>query len=136
MVIRHSYLWADERRKGRQEGRKERPALILAVAVVDTDGRTDVAVLAITHSPPVASSDAVPFPSGLKTAIGLDDSPAWIVTIEANVFVWPGHDLRPVPHSNPTTAVYGKLPIDFVRLVAQSATANRKLRRLEVVRRT
>ncbi len=36
-VIRYAYLWADEQRRGREEGRKDRPVLVLAVSVVQRE---------------------------------------------------------------------------------------------------
>lgn len=134
MVIRYAYLWADERDRGNEEGRKDRPALVLAVAVVTDSGQTEVLVLAITHARPRRSSDAIPFPPHLKQAIGLDDEPAWIVTTEANAFVWPGPDIRPVGGKTPPTPVYGRVPASLLRDVASSYLANRK-RQLRTVKR-
>jgi hypothetical protein len=94
-VIRYAYLWADENRRGQEEGRKDRPAVVLALSVRDAEGATNVLVLAVTHTPPSDFDDAVPFPPDAKRRIGLDDAPAWIVTTEANAFVWPGPDVRP-----------------------------------------
>lgn len=87
MVIRYAYLWADESDDGREESHKDRPALVLAVAVIADSGRTEVLVLAVTHARPRRNADAVRFPPHLKQLIGLDEEPAWIVTTEANAFV-------------------------------------------------
>jgi len=102
-VIRYAYLWADEHASGRSEGRKDRPAVVLALSVVAEAGEPRVLVLAVTHAPPRNPGDAVAFPGALKRSIGLDDRPAWIVTTEGNAFTWPGPDLRPVPRSIPRT---------------------------------
>jgi hypothetical protein len=87
MVIRYAYLWADESDDGREESHKDRPALVLAVAVIADSGRTEVLVLAVTYARPRRNADAVRFPPHLKQLIGLDEEPAWIVTTEANAFV-------------------------------------------------
>lgn len=130
MVIRYAYLWADEDAVGREEGSKDRPSLVLAVAV----SGAEVMVLAITHSKPRRSGDAVPFPQQLKLQLGLDGEPAWIITTEANAFVWPGPDLRPVPGRKPASPIYGRVNGSLLREVAQSYLANRK-RQLRTVKR-
>lgn len=135
-VIRYSYLWADEVARGQEEGRKDRPALVLALSVKDIDGATEVLVLAVTHSPPAHRSDAVSFPQDMKRLIGLDDAPAWIVTTEANSFIWPGPDVRPVPGRKPATMIYGTAPHGLLKTVARSFLSNRDRQRAKVVKRT
>jgi hypothetical protein len=122
MVIRYAYLWADEAASGRDEANKDRPTLVLAVAV----SAGEVMVVAITHAPPSKATDAVPFPTHLKAALGLDDDPAWIVTTEANAFGWSGPDIRPVPNRKPASPIYGKVPAGLLKEVAISFLANRK----------
>ena len=51
LVIRYSYLWLEEHRKGREEGVKDRPAAIVLV-VQSADKRETVTVLPVTHAPP------------------------------------------------------------------------------------
>jgi len=135
-VIRYSYLWADENARGREEGRKDRPALVLALSFKEADGTTEVLVVAVTHTPPVTANDAVAFPQDIKRDLGLDDEPSWIVTTEANAFIWPGPDIRPVPDRVPTTVIYGRVPNGLLRRVAQSYLANRDRQRSQLVPRT
>jgi hypothetical protein len=135
-VIRYSYLWADENARGQDEGRKDRPTLVLALSVKDDDGVVQVLVLAVTHTPPVQLSDAERFPQPVKRAIGLDDAPSWIITTEANAFIWPGPDVRPVPGRTPTTMVYGRVPNELLTKVARSYLANRARQRGRLVPRT
>ncbi len=85
-VIRYAYLWADEDAAGREEGRKDRPVLVLALSVNEQHGMTRLLVVAITHSPRTDPNDAVSMPREVKRRLGLDDAPAWIVTAEANAF--------------------------------------------------
>ena len=134
MVIRYAYLWADERDTGNEEASKDRPTLVLAVAVVNESGRTEVMVLPITHSPPRRALDAVVLPDALKSAIGLDDIPSWIVTTEANAFVWPGPDIRPVHGRSPASPVYGRLPVSLLKQAAKSYIDNRKRQKRLVAR--
>jgi hypothetical protein len=56
-VIRYCYLWADEDAPGQEAGRKDRPALVLALSVMEADGTTDILVLAVTHTPPANAAD-------------------------------------------------------------------------------
>lgn len=133
-VIRYSYLWLEEAAAGAREGRKDRPSLVLAIAIQRQDGATEVMVVAITHARPRIRSDAVEISDPIKRGLGLDAEPAWIVTNEANVFVWPGPDLRAVPARTPATPIYGEVPAPLLKAVAQSYVANRK-RQKKLVRR-
>jgi hypothetical protein len=96
LVIRYSYLWKREFDAGRDEGTKDRPCAIV-LAVVHDDGEKEVLVLPITHSPPADPADAIEIPTATKNRLGLDSERSWIVITEANEFIWPGPDLRPVP---------------------------------------
>lgn len=135
-VIRYAYLWADESARGQDEGKKDRPALVLAVSVKEVDGTTEVLALAITHREPADPADAVVFPRDVKRRIGLDDAPAWIVTKEANAFMWPGPDIRPVPGRTSPTVVYGHVPDRLLKRVARSYLANRDRQRRRLVLRS
>ena len=135
-VIRYAYLWADEHRRGRDEATKERPSLVLALTVRQDNGATQVLVLAITHTKPTNPSDAVPLPPNVKRQLGLDDDASWIVTTEANAFLWPGPDLRPVPDRDPATVFYGQIPDKLLQDVALSYLANRKRQLGEMVSRS
>jgi mRNA-degrading endonuclease toxin of MazEF toxin-antitoxin module len=135
-VIRYAYLWADADAQGRDEADKDRPVLVLALSVHEADGKTEVLVVAITHTSPANPSDAVPLPREIKSRIGLDEAPAWVVTTEANAFFWPGPDLRPVPGRHPATVTYGYVTPRFLKRVATSYLANRTRQRRRLVRRT
>jgi hypothetical protein len=135
-VIRYSYLWADEDARGQEEGLKDRPAVVLALSITVADGTTEILVLAVTHTPPADAADAVAFPQEIKRRLGLDEAPSWIVTTEANAFVWPGPDIRPVPGRTPPTVIYGRVPDGLLSRVARSYLANRKKQRSRLVPRT
>jgi hypothetical protein len=109
LVIRYSYLWKREQEEGREEGTKDRPCAVVLV-VTDEDGEQEVLVLPITHTPPADSDDAVEIPPATKKRLGLDADRSWIVITEANEFVWPGPDLRPIPGRDASTVAYGPLP--------------------------
>jgi len=93
-------------------------------------------VIPVTHTPPAHNEDAVIFPQDIKRHIGLDDTPSWIVTTEANAFRWPGPDVIPVPGRTPTTMIYGLVPESLLRLVARSYLRNREKQRSQLVQRT
>jgi hypothetical protein len=106
-VFRYSYLWHWQFVEGREEGDKDRPALVLAIVAHLDDGMPAVRVLPITHSPPKNPDEAIEIPPATKRRLGLDDERSWIVLTESNRFVWPGPDMRPVDSD---TGYFGPLP--------------------------
>lgn len=117
LVISYAYLWRREQSAGQQEGRKDRPCVI--VLAVKTEARgTKVTVAPITHSPPDTVEDAVELPASVKRHLRLDDERSWVVVSEVNQFLWPGFDVRPIPKSG-GRADHGFLPPRlFDRIVA------------------
>ena len=97
---------------------------------------THVLVLAVTHTPPRDRLDAVPFPEAEKRRLGLDDIPTWIVATEANSFVWPGPDVRPVPGRSTGTWTYGQISSALLQLVARAYLGNRERQRARLVVRS
>ncbi|MGB3897560.1 MAG: type II toxin-antitoxin system PemK/MazF family toxin [Mesorhizobium sp.] len=114
LVVRYSYLWRSEHLSGQEEGRKDRPCAIVISLDVNDDGQR-VMVLPITHTPPSNAETAVEIPHSTKHRLGLDDERSWIVISEANLFRWPGPDLRPTVNGDLSTVVYGLLPYTFFR---------------------
>lgn len=135
-VIHYAYLWAREDARGSTEAHKDRPALVVAISVVDENDKRTIYAAAITHSPPRDINDAVALPQRVKRALGLDAEPAWIVTTELNSFVWPGPDIRPIPGRPPGTLVYGRIPDDLLELAVRSFLENRRKKRAQIVSRT
>lgn len=128
-MISYAYLWADEHRRGQEEGLKNRPCTVV-LARQNLLGKTVVTVLPVTHTPPPDPGDAVEIPSDIKARLGLDDQRSWIVLTETNDFLWPGPDLRPAAPGRP---VYGVLPPGFFRTVRDrlmKAHARRVLARI------
>lgn len=112
LVIRYAYLWKREHDEGREEGSKDRLCAIV-LSVLHDEGEPEVVVLLITHSAPQRAEDAIEIPPATKQRLGLDSERSWIVITEANEFVWPGPDLRPVPGRDGSTIVHGALPPKF-----------------------
>lgn len=108
----------------------------MALVVRQKDGLSRLLVLPITHRAPADPEDAVPIPARVKRDIGMDDAPSWIVTTEANVFVWPGPDIRPVPGRRPLTPIYGRVPASLLAHAAAPYLANRERRRNRLVPRS
>jgi hypothetical protein len=119
LVIRYSYLWESEARQGREEGVKDRPCAIILVLLRQSDEHPIVRVLPITHTAPSDPDDAVEIPKPTKERLGLDGERSWIVLTEANDFIWPGPDLRPLPGGNAGTVAYGFLPPRFFRVLCE-----------------
>jgi hypothetical protein len=135
-VIHYAYLWSAEHDRGQLEGNKDRPAVVIAVAVVAEDGDTTVMTLAISHTSPATPADAVELPAAVKRQLGLDEVPSWIVTTEANSFRWPGPDIRPVPNREPPSPIYGRIANALLQRIVQSFLDNRRRNRARIVHRT
>jgi hypothetical protein len=116
LVIRYSYLWAEQAHLGQEEGTKDRPcAIVLAVRRSEND--LQVVVLPVTHSPPPDASAALELPASTKMRLGLDAHRSWIVFSEYNQFRWPGPDLRMVPGRGPDSSAYGVLPKSLTEML-------------------
>lgn len=118
LVIRYSYLWASEHARGQEEGVKDRPCAIV-LATANEAGEQVVTVLPISHTPPSNPLLAVEIPAAVKYRLKLDDDRSWVVLAEANRFIWPGPDLRPLRQGDAQSTAYGLLPyglFDEIRL--------------------
>jgi hypothetical protein len=135
LVIRYAYLGRREAEAGRDEGVKDRPCAIV-VAVKTEVGETLVYVLPVTHTPPRLADDAVELPQPTKVRLGLDSERSWIVLTEANVFAWPGPDLRFVQGQGPESIAYGMLPPKLMAVVKARFLTRVRARRTGMVKRT
>ena len=134
MVIRYAYLWHDEHRKGQEEGRKDRPCVVILSAVKEL-GEWMVTVAPVTHTPPRSAVEAVEIPLTTKQRLGLDDERSWVVVSEVNRFIWPGPDLRPVRSDQPGEFIYGYLPPRLFNTIKQSLLTLARAMQLKAVRR-
>jgi hypothetical protein len=96
-------------RRGQEEGRKDRPCVIVLRTTVDKNGHTFVRVAPITHSEPEHDALAIEIPLTVKQYLGLDSERSWVILDELNEFVWPGFDIRPLG-GKPQGYAYGYLP--------------------------
>ncbi len=115
LVISYGYLWHHEHLGARDEGHKDRPAVIVLAVHRAGAGAFMVTVLPVTHTPPETPDWAVEIPAPVKRHLGLDDARSWIVVAEGKEFRWPGYDLRPVPGTDRYD--YGFLPPRFFNQV-------------------
>ena len=109
LVVRCAFLWSDEARQGRSEARKGRPCVVVVAVRPEGDARFRVRVLPTIHTAQHPERAVAP-PPKVKRHLGLDADASWIVLDEANEFVWPGVDLRPITRSKPGVWSYGALP--------------------------
>jgi hypothetical protein len=135
MVVRYSYLWKREHDTGREEGIKDRPCAVV-MSLRNEDGRETVLVLPVTHVQPANPAEAIEIPVETKKRLGLDSQRSWIVVAEANEFIWPGPDLRPIPGRDISTIAYGALPPRFFAFVAEKFLEHDQRGKAARVRRT
>lgn len=121
LVISYAYLWRDEALRGQEEGRKDRPCVII-LAVEEGNGRTVVTVAPVTHAPPAHPESAIEIPAATKQRLGLDSARSWVIAADLNRFVWPGVDLRPIRRGAKTYS-YGLLPAALYRQVRDRVVA-------------
>ncbi len=134
LVISYAYLWHDEALRGQEEGRKDRPCVII-LSVENADGRTVVTVAPITHSPPAYPESALEIPAATKQRLGLDGERSWVVAADLNRFVWPGVDLRPIRRDAKAYA-YGQLPAVFYRQLRDRVVALARAGRASITPRS
>lgn len=118
LVISYAYLWHREHRAGLDEGRKDRPAVVVLALQHGGEAAIRVVALPITHTPPDDPLAAVEIPMAVKRHLGLDDARSWIMVDEGNIFFWPGYDLRKRPGSERYD--YGYLPPRFFDTVRRA----------------
>ena len=135
LVIRYGYLWAEEHARGQEEGVKDRPCAVILVST-DEEGEHWVTVLPVTHAPPSDPELAVEIPAATKRRLGLDDERSWVVLTEANRFLWPGPDLRPVRPGDAAAIAYGQLPYTIFEEIRTKFIAAIRARRAGVVPRS
>ena len=107
LVVRYDYLWTHEAAAGRDQG-KTRPACLVA-ATDPTHRPRYVVPLPITHTRPTGDTVGIEIPARVRQALGLDDTPSWVIVSEHNVDEWPNAGLSLLP-GRPDTFSYGFIP--------------------------
>jgi hypothetical protein len=134
-LLGYSYLWAADYRRGGEEGAKNRPCALVAATRRDGD-RIVAIVVPVTHSPPVDPQTAIEIPGVTKARLGLDAQRSWIICNEANIFAWPGPDLRAVPGRTPSGIWFGPLPPKLAKAAREKLLGYARAGRLRGVPRT
>jgi hypothetical protein len=134
LVLRYSYLWRAEQRRGQEEGVKDRPCAVVLVTAAEDSGM--VAPSCRLHTPPPVPEAAVEIPSATKERLRLDAARSWVVLTEANRFVWPGPDLRPLHPGDVSSVAYGLLPYGLMERIRRKFLFLLKERRTGLVART
>ena len=135
LVIRYAYLWRREFLAEREHGAKDRPCAIV-LAVEEADGGIRTYAIPITHTEPSTAEEAIEIPAAVKNRLGLDSARSWVVVTEANVFIWPGPDLRAILGDGPASVAYGFLPPRLLRRIRDSFLDLARARKIQVVKRT
>lgn len=133
-LLSFSYLWADEFSRGGEEGVKNRPCVLVAATRRENDQIVAI-VEPVTHSPPADPAIAIELPAATKARLGLDAERSWIVCDEANVFAWPGPDVRAAVGRTPASIWYGPLPPKLFAAVREKLLETARLGRLRRVPR-
>ena len=107
LVVRYDCLWTHEAAVGRGQG-KTRPACLVAATDPAVRPR-HVVLLPITHTPPTGGTPGIGIPARVGQALGLDETPGWVIVSEHNVDEWPNAGLSPLP-GQPDTFSYGLIP--------------------------
>jgi hypothetical protein len=133
LVIRHAFLWSHEKAEGREEGSKDRPAIILLVMAANDGGDVLVGVVPVTHTKPEDPDGGLEIPADVRRRLGLDAEPQWVVFDEVNRFVWPGYDLRRVPRTDADS--YGMLPQSLFDRVLKGVLDRHKAKKVTILDR-
>jgi hypothetical protein len=91
--------------------------------------------LPVTHTPPRDPAHGLEIPTSTKRRLGLEDQ-SWIVLTEANIFAWPGPDLRPSPGKGAESVAFGALPRELFNTMRDRVLELDKQRKVRLVPRT
>ena len=120
----------------REEGVKNRPCALVTATRREGD-RIVAIVVPVTHSPPADPTTAIEIPAVTKARLGLDAQRSWIICNEANVFAWPGPDLRAGGRRGRRRSVwYGPLPPKLATAAREKLLGFARAGRLRQVPRT
>jgi hypothetical protein len=95
---------------------------VVVASLQSKTGATRIAVLPITHAPPVSNRSAVEIPRQVKAMLGLSAARSWIMCDEFNEFMWPALDAGRTPAGKPS---FGFLTRGLVAVVRAEAAAAR-----------
>ncbi len=132
LVVRYDYLWTHEAAAGRDQG-KTGPACLIAATDPAVRPRY-VVLLPITHTPPAGGTVGIAIPKRVRQALGLDDTPSWVIVSEHNIDEWPNAGLSPLP-GLPDTFSYGFIPPGLFAQIKAGFLQLARAKRSRAVRR-
>lgn len=138
LVIRFDFLWKHEADKGQLDGSKDRPCAIILTTKAKEDGKRDVMLCPITHTPPSKDETAVEIPHKLARHLKLDDERMWIKTDQLNTVEWPDNMLPfgvTPAFKGQNQSVFGQLHSDIGKQAFEQVRENARNRKLDTVRR-
>jgi hypothetical protein len=130
LVVSYVYLWHYERKAGRDEGRKDRPGLIVLVEAAGQDQLVTILPFSTVEPEP---GTAIEVPEAVRRHLGLDAERSWVIVNEGNEFIWAGYDLRQIPRTG--EYAYGFVPPRFFNQVVAAFAAWHKTGRMKRVLR-
>ena len=108
--------------------------MVVVVATIVKDGKTQLLVAPVTHAQPERDTDAIEIPWPVKQQLGLDIALSWIVLTELNRFIWPGPDIRLAPgHESP---LYDAIPDWLFVDVRDGVVRHNRAGKLNITKRT
>ena len=135
LVIRYDFLWKDEARTGREEG-KDRPCAVV-LATRPQNGQREVVLCLITHTPPRTGETAVEIPYKVARYLKLDSDRMWIKTHEVNRLQWEeGQIPHGVSRARPDAWAFGMLPKALGGRMFEQVRENSRRQALEIVTRS
>jgi hypothetical protein len=78
----------------------------------------------------------IEIPQPVKSRLKLDAERSWVIISEANIFAWPGPDLRPLPGQGLESISYGVFAPAFFRLLREAYLRLDDEREVSLVPRT
>ena len=104
LVLNYDFLFRDRYERGIKDAPYPHPCVVFHIGR-GGEGKTQVYVAPISHSPPAQGVAAVEIPERDAQRLGLDARRQWLKTHELNRFEWPSGDLVPIK-SGPKRGAY------------------------------
>jgi hypothetical protein len=105
----------------------------VVVAIPQSDKEPPRAIVCgITHTEPPPSDNAVEIPQTVKSHLGLDGEPSWVVTSEVNVVDWEDPGIVPV---TPGQWTYGLIPRQLAEQIRANVMGHVKRQNLPMIDR-
>lgn len=127
LVVRYDFLWDSDRRKGREDGAKNRPC---SVVLITGTGR--IILCGISHTDPGSDDLRIELDAKTKAILGLDGDPQWIDCGEVNETTWDDAGFIPTDDGH---WEYGTLPAEIAQEMLDKARAQLNAQQLKWIDR-